>query len=849
MILDRKPILIDEMLNPDFTFYAHTKKEENLNYECDETLAEHTNRSIAHFKGIIEAKKLEDVFLRFEQVWLRELKDDGINLFRDMLLNTITFHDIGKINPLFQKDKMKNPQFAKERGSVLFSSNHAPISAMLYLEYFLPKTAQFSKEVKKKLMLLVYVNAYVISKHHSTLKDIKEMKDGIRRDGIRQDYDNKWQVLNTEYKKYFRDSVTILDTKCNKYENIILDNAFPTTRKEGMFLYTYAKLMYSLLVASDYYATTQYSNEYMVKTYGTIHNINEMIQMYEKSDVMNKIRNNKPEKEIDVLRSELFLEAEKILMENKEENLFYLEAPTGSGKSNTAFNLSFKLIEHCPKLQKIWYIYPFNTLVEQNISTIEKLFKNSKILEQISIVNSITQIGNHAGKRYDESKDDIPLAEYNKQLLDRQFFHYPIVLSTHITLFDILFGSEKESGFAFYQLANSVIVLDEIQSYRNELWTEIITFLKEFADLLNLKIIIMSATLPDLDYLSKEQTKAVKLIKNRDKYFLHSCFKDRVQICYDLLEQDNVIDRIVSCMKYYLLEGKKVLIEFLSKTAAEEFFSLMHEKELTCDVRLMTGDDNSAERKMILEEINNTPEGVAFLLIATQVVEAGVDLQGIDIGFKDISMLDAEEQFMGRVNRSCTKNGKVYFFNLNQATTIYGGDIRLDKGLTLEALPMRAILEEKNFTSYYQKVLEGIIAFNKSMNIEMNLDAFLRKAFELNFTEVSKRMKLIKESNQTISVFFARNITVDGVVISGVRVWEDYKGLLLNSTMDYAEKRVKLSGVKSKMNYFMYQVRQKELSSWNEQIGEIYYIKDGEKYFDHGKLDKRMLREGYCDFI
>ena len=49
-------------------------------------------------------------------------------------------------------------------------------------------------------------------------------------------------------------------------------------------------------------------------------------------------------KDINVLRSELYLDAETKLLDNLEENLFYLEAPTGSGKSNTAFNLSFQLI-------------------------------------------------------------------------------------------------------------------------------------------------------------------------------------------------------------------------------------------------------------------------------------------------------------------------------------------------------------------------------------------------------------------------------------------------------------------------------------------------------------------------
>lgn len=49
-----------------------------------------------------------------------------------------------------------------------------------------------------------------------------------------------------------------------------------------------------------------------------------------------------------------------------------------------------------------------------------------------------------------------------------------------------------------------------------------------------------------------------------------------------------------------------------------------------------------------------------MILIATQVIEAGVDID-MDIGYKDTSRLDSEEQFMGRINRSAKRRGIVYF--------------------------------------------------------------------------------------------------------------------------------------------------------------------------------------------
>ena len=58
-------------------------------------------------------------------------------------------------------------------------------------------------------------------------------------------------------------------------------------------------------------------------------------------------------------------------------------------------------------------------------------------------------------------------------------------------LFQTLFGNAKDNVFGFHQLSHSVIVLDEIQSYKNDIWSEIISFLKGFANLMHMKNILI----------------------------------------------------------------------------------------------------------------------------------------------------------------------------------------------------------------------------------------------------------------------------------------------------------------------------------------------------------------------
>ena len=51
----------------------------------------------------------------------------------------------------------------------------------------------------------------------------------------------------------------------------------------------------------------------------------------------------------------MFLDAERTLEKNMDKSIFYLEAPTGSGKSNTAMNLSLKMVQENEKINKIFF--------------------------------------------------------------------------------------------------------------------------------------------------------------------------------------------------------------------------------------------------------------------------------------------------------------------------------------------------------------------------------------------------------------------------------------------------------------------------------------------------------------
>lgn len=849
---------IEKYVIDEYKILAHRADGKN-----SEILTTHLELTMKYFKKIYEDKNLKIVFDKLADKFLGE--NESIKKFwNEMIVNTIYMHDIGKLNINFQIDKMKNEIF--KRVPLYQSKRHSDLSARIYLDYFGKKLLDlYSKnkvddEIAFKCLVFIVINYYIISKHHSSIKSLRE--DFYKEGGIAATPE-KFKELLEEVNNYCPNLKILIKDNAELFgvlESLNKENwsnSIETKDWESVDYYIYTKLLYSLLVSSDFYATSEYSSGKPIESLNLLTNIDEYISVFNNTDIYKGIKLHQEtgkifsKDNINYYRSEMFLEAEQNLGKNIKENILFLEAPTGSGKTITSINLALKLLEKNRELNKIFYIFPFNTLVEQTNASLREIFQGSFLEENISVINSITPI------KEVENEDGRDQIDYERSLLNRQFIHSPIVLTTHVHFFENLFGIDRESSFALPHLANSVVIMDEIQSYKNKIWKEIIIFLKKYAEILNIKIIIMSATLPNLSFLLNSEAQIPSLVINKEKYYRNPIFKDRVSLDFSLLEKEYEKEELFDQIEKIILEkyrDKKVVVEFIKKSSAFDFYKRLVEKNEDSkeDIFLITGDDNKAERKKIIKEAKDKKRK-SMILVATQVIEAGVDID-MDIGFKNISILDADEQFLGRINRSCKKkNCKVYFFKLDDGGKIYKSDVRIQGRFTLMNEEMREILKSKNFSEYYSKILEVLDDFSNKED-EENIENFRKnKVVQLNFEEINKRLKLITDEMKTKMIFFSRNIKIEGEEIEGNKVWKEFKEVFLNNEIGYAERRVKLSKVMEKVDLFSYNIP-KEMTyrlSYQDSIGDnILYIQDGEEYFVNGKFDrKKMQSKNDCEMI
>ena len=837
-------IPIEDIIVKPELFYAHCDRGNGKNPEI---LKEHVDRCYHYFEELWEHKNFKAVFENFQKELAPELSDEGIKLFYSLIVNVIIFHDCGKINPRFQSIKMKNTLKKWTAIDCLDGTKHSILSAAIYFDYFYEKIQEslLSKDEKNMIHVFMLVNAYVISRHHGNLSRFEEFLEEFQPN--RQLADIFSCMNQGDFTEVYHGPFCKRDRHMMNMprQNTRIYHSFLEKQSSHAGLYTYIRFLFSVLVSCDYYATSEYDNGIQMSAFGTIENT-EFATQYEQSERVKQIRRLNPEscvddkKDINILRNRMFYEAEQTLLKNKDTNIAFIEAPTGAGKSNLAMNCSLKLLDK--NINKIFYVYPFNTLVEQNYDTLEKIYGQTDIFKSIAVINSITPIPLNGTRKFWENLDKEENEKfYQKALLDRQFLNYPFILTTHVNLFQIMFGCEREAAISFYQLAGSVVVLDEIQSYKNVLWTEIMMFLQCYSRLLNMKIIIMSATLPKLDMLTGNHEKVVNLIENPEKYFQDARFKKRVALSYELLYQDKKTEmkELYAHVLGQAQKGRKLLMEFITKTSAEKFYHMLTESgRENLQIFCMTGDDNQIDRKRILREMDTADKDKAVILVATQVVEAGIDID-MDIGYKDISKLDSEEQFIGRINRNFKRKGVVYFFDMDNESGIYKEDYRVDTAYTLRKDEMKQLLADKNFGKYYDYILKGIRKYRNDRKNENGIEAFVDNVKKLDFVWISQKMKLIdKNDDWKMSVYFAREITTDtGEIIDGKQVWERYRELLSDMTMNYAKKQILLSEVKSKMSYFIYQIKIDNSLDYNDRIGELYLIEDAEQYFENGRLN------------
>lgn len=833
-------------INPELKTIAHIKKIDNQ--VIVETLEEHSNKTLEYYKKIAKQKNLDKQLTTIAQ----HLGIENTQLFEKYLEDAIKNHDLGKINPEYQIHlEDTNPEYQADKKYKIpykhlgFSYQHSILSAIIYLynTFYDLEQQEIADDEKDKLQNLILINSYVISRHHSDLNNYTVLNDKIPGGieyyfALSEDANGNMSRLEEFIRDLLEvnilkvDDINEFDERLEKFKETmddLYDIEYNDTYREELFIYT--RLLYSLMVASDYYATTDFMQGFEMEIQSTQEELLRIKENYNNLPIMKEIRETSNQesptaiREIDKIRTQIFKEAEENYKENRENRIFFLESPTGSGKTNASLNIAYQMING--DLEKIYLVYPFNTLIEQNRENLLKYIDE----ENLAVINSLEPL-----MKENPYNDEIDADKATEIVYNRQFLTKPLQLTTSVNLFNILFSSNRKSILPLYNLINSVIIIDEIQAYRETIWNETIEMLKKYSELLNLKILIMSATLPDFSRLLDEQNKEkiIKLIQTPEKYFQEKLFKDRVELDFTLLEKSDFSTQdLIAEIKNKDKNYNKILIEFITKSTTEKFYQEVIESGAfeSYKIEILTGDDNVKRKKEVIETVKNSEK---VILIATQVVEAGVDID-MDLGYKNISKLENEEQFLGRINRSSTKkDSKAYFFKIDAPSIVYKNIVKI---LTVEDDERKQDLINKNFTNYFNIKLQKAKESQKGLSYKNYSENLENK----NFKIISDHMQQIKDDYAKNTIYLIETQKENGENTEEYKLWEELKAVKQDFTKTYAQKEIEKSRIINQMAENTYSVSSSQFEKiakdrLEEQSG-IFLVGNARQYKKNGRLN------------
>lgn len=659
-------------------------------------------------------------------------------------------HDFGKYTSFFQEHLRGNKPGIK--------SHHSLLSALFcsfQIEHYLKNRFSESDNITRFLPLVSYI---VIHRHHGDLRSPEEIIPRIRyltddlhlrggdqrlyyeiealNEQIDDIYKNHENIAKELYNLGFQNLEDFLKRNTIKqifflqdklrYELIEKNILSETDRLELYFL---TILLFSLLIDSD------------KKSAGRVTPIKTSrrgIPSYVVDDYIDKkFRANVTQGEINKLRNAIYEDViKKVECLPLEQKLFTLTAPTGSGKTLTALSFALKLREKIEAERgvkpRIIYALPFINIVEQNYEIFQM------VLNQLSeyVENSSSFLIKHHHLASIEYKEENQYKSVDEGLLLIESWESEIIVTTFVQLLHSFIAYKNSFLKKVHNIAGSIIILDEVQSIPVEYWELVDRVFRRLAEVFDCRIILMTATRP-LIFSSD----SVELLSKKEE-----CFSklDRVSLIPLFRKGDHELritdEEFIEWFKSNYQETKSYLIVVNTIPKSKTIYRFLKEELSLVGFREV--DDETNERKIFDEEFllqrlfygknvfylstNITPiqrivririlknfleKGGKPILVSTQVVEAGVDLD-FDIVIRDIGPLDSIIQCAGRCNRNGIKQekGKVYIVSLEegQAELIYG---KIHPFISRKILNANEI-KEKDFlklvTSFFEEIQNRI---------------------------------------------------------------------------------------------------------------------------------------------
>ena len=634
--------------------------------------------------------------------------------YRKALEIALYYHDFGKSTEYFQKYLQSSAE--KQQCPYEKRLTHHSLLSACFAAY---KAYEQFKNKDIRLTCLVFS---CILKHHGDLDNLSDMLVISNRD---------WDILEKQWDNIILDDFNDELPDFLKIKSVVNDKLYEARDYYWNVDWYYANnLMFSILTYAD-------KNDVIFEKPVNFKNDidTNLVYIYKKKNFT--VANN-----INKIREEAYSRIENTFLSNFNNSIFSLNLPTGFGKTLIAINLALKTIENDSSIQRVIYALPFTSIVDQTADTVNKLCGRN--------AESIVNIHHHLAKLEAKISEDYIDADKAQFIIEN--WDKPFIVTTFWQMFYTLLSNENSILRKFHNIANSVIILDEIQTLPYKYWGLVNYILKNLGEILNCKIIVMTATMPAIF----KDNEILDLVDQSSRIIFFKAFNR-----YHIEKINNIegvsIDNLIEITMKHILENSDKNFMFIFNTikSATNFFNKLKElQNINGNLFFLSSRVLPVDRSKVIEQIKNQNLS-RKILVTTQLVEAGVDID-FDVVYRDFAPFDNIIQAAGRCNRNNEKSkGEVYVFRLKNKSNkfdceyIYRG-LTLDR--TMSILKKTQIFDESNLIDIIDKYYSEIK--NNSSTNESN--TLINNVKKLEYEDIKKNFSLIDEK-PSFSVFIEKD--------------------------------------------------------------------------------------------
>ena len=297
----------------------------------------------------------------------------------------------------------------------------------------------------------------------------------------------------------------------------------------------------------------------------------------------------------------------------------------------------------------------------QTASVLRGIFGDENVLEHHSNVNSETL--------RDENLDE-------KMKLASENWDYPIIVTTNVRLFESMFANKPSACRKLHNIANSVIILDEVQTLPTGFLQPIVDSLKTYNKLFNVSILLTTASQPVLSGLiegcnPKCSFNGIDEIREiiPESFKLHDKLR-RVRLEID--NEGKNYDEIADMLKKH----KRVICIVNTRKDAKELFKRLPKEGITLHLSKMMCSAHIRETIDKIKTALKDESNEIIRVVSTQLIEAGVDID-FPVVYRQEAGLDSILQAAGRCNRE-GRNGicTTFVFSLSKEHKLPLGEIQ-----------------------------------------------------------------------------------------------------------------------------------------------------------------------------